>query len=606
MNTKVLSWMLMAGAFFLASQSMAQPKITWQSADASAAARGDNGSNLLYTSSGQPTVGTSTGSGRIVHSGYLWVRIVPFGAPKITTQSSVDFGSVIVSQNETRSLTVQNSGGATLQISSTTIAPAAFTIVSGGGTQTIAPGGSATVQLRFTPATNGPVAGSLTITSNASNAPTMIVTLSGTGLAQASSIVLSASALDFGAVSTSSTSMRTLIVQNTGNAALNISSQSIGGMHAADFTVTRPAVSPIAGGGSDYAEIRFAPGATGQRTATLTIQSNDPNQPTILVSLSGIGSSGAQPRISTNATLLDFGTVNVSTISTRDLVITNTGTSTLTLSGQTVSGPMFSLLTASTTTILPSQSGTARVTFTPSAIGTYNGTLEIASNDPSTPSLSIALRGICGSVSGPRLVLSRTVVDYGPVPLGTPKEEDVDISNNGTSDLVISQHSLGGADAFQFSIRQTASSPIAPSTKSTVHIIHNPSSFGSKVAKVSIASNDPGQPVTDILLISSVVSVERLDAAPRAVVLAQNYPNPFSPSTFIEYSLPAAASVELAVCSITGQRIATLDNTAREAGTYRVRYDAADLPSGAYTAVLRVITQSGETSIARILMIRAR
>ncbi|MBL0174487.1 MAG: choice-of-anchor D domain-containing protein [Ignavibacteria bacterium] len=606
MKTKFLSWMLLAGAFFIAAPCIAQNDITWQAFDASGADRSSGATNMLYTSTGQPSVGVSTGSGRILHSGYLFVRLVPFGAPKILAQSSVDFGSVIVSQNELRSLTVQNTGGAALNIASTVIAPAAYAIVSGGGAQIIPPGGSVTMQLRFTPGASGSIPGTLTIASNASNSPSLVVSLIGSGLSQAPEIQLSSSSLDFGAVAVSSSSTRSVTINNTGNAQLTLSSQAVGGTDAAQFVVTRLAASPIAAAGSDYVEIRFTPSSAGAKNATLTIASNDPNRPSSTVSLSGIGTSGAQPRLSVSASLLDFGTAAVSALVTRDVVLTNTGTAPLNISSQNVSGAMFSLSTLAGGVIQPGAQSTARVAFQPTAQGTYNGSFDIASNDPTSPSLSITLRGVCGVISGPRITLSRTVVDFGSVNILTLKEEDVDISNTGSSDLTIGQQSIGGADAMHFSIRQAASSPIAPGNKSTIRIGHLPVAQGSKVAKVILQSNDAGQPTVEILLISLVVRVDRLEEAPTSIMLRQNYPNPFAPSTTIEYELIEAGTVSLDVYSVTGERVATLDKQTREAGTYRVLYDATALPSGVYTAVLRVQTQSGATSSSRILMLRAK
>jgi len=69
---------------------------------------------------------------------------------------------------------------------------------------------------------------------------------------------------------------------------------------------------------------------------------------------------------------------------------------------------------------------------------------------------------------------------------------------------------------------------------------------------------------------------------PDGFKLAQNYPNPFNPSTTIEFTIPGRSNMTLKVYNSQGQEVATLANGEYSAGTYRVRWDATGLASGAY------------------------
>jgi hypothetical protein len=64
--------------------------------------------------------------------------------------------------------------------------------------------------------------------------------------------------------------------------------------------------------------------------------------------------------------------------------------------------------------------------------------------------------------------------------------------------------------------------------------------------------------------------------------LEQNFPNPFNPSTTIQYGLPKRSSVTLVIFNALGQRVSTLVSENQEAGYHEVRFDGRNLPSGVY------------------------
>ncbi|MAT38124.1 MAG: hypothetical protein CL946_00825 [Ectothiorhodospiraceae bacterium] len=71
--------------------------------------------------------------------------------------------------------------------------------------------------------------------------------------------------------------------------------------------------------------------------------------------------------------------------------------------------------------------------------------------------------------------------------------------------------------------------------------------------------------------------------------MSQNYPNPFNPSTSLEYSVPEESSVDLQVYNTSGEVVASLvSSDAVAAGVHNVTFDAANLPSGTYIAVVRM------------------
>jgi plastocyanin len=64
--------------------------------------------------------------------------------------------------------------------------------------------------------------------------------------------------------------------------------------------------------------------------------------------------------------------------------------------------------------------------------------------------------------------------------------------------------------------------------------------------------------------------------------LSQNYPNPFNPNTTISYSLPQTGFVSLKVYNALGQEVSILVNGIKEAGNYKIDFNAINLNSGIY------------------------
>ncbi len=81
----------------------------------------------------------------------------------------------------------------------------------------------------------------------------------------------------------------------------------------------------------------------------------------------------------------------------------------------------------------------------------------------------------------------------------------------------------------------------------------------------------------------SAIGIEPIGSnIPKTFALRQNYPNPFNPVTNIEFDLPKSEFVNLVVFNTLGQEIKVLVNETKQAGSYRVDFDASGLPSGSY------------------------
>ena len=100
-------------------------------------------------------------------------------------------------------------------------------------------------------------------------------------------------------------------------------------------------------------------------------------------------------------------------------------------------------------------------------------------------------------------------------------------------------------------------------------------------------------------------STARGTALPTGFVLGQNYPNPFNPSTVIPYEIPASAHVRLEVFNLLGQRLATLVDGVRPAGTHTAQWDGTDAAGRAVGAGVYIyrLSGSGVTVSRRMVLV---
>ncbi len=82
--------------------------------------------------------------------------------------------------------------------------------------------------------------------------------------------------------------------------------------------------------------------------------------------------------------------------------------------------------------------------------------------------------------------------------------------------------------------------------------------------------------------IAVIVSSRTSNALPAGFDLSSNYPNPFNPSTSLDYTLPVATRVAIVVFNVSGEEVARLTDGEVPAGYHSVSWDATNSPSGVY------------------------
>jgi hypothetical protein len=186
--------------------------------------------------------------------------------------------------------------------------------------------------------------------------------------------------INFGNLLVGTTNAQTVTVTNDGIGPVAVLQATATG---AGFSISGPSLPLIlAAGQSMNFSATFAPAATGSLTGTISISSSATNSPAT-VSLSG---TGITRLLSVTPSSLDFGNVVLGRANTLPVVLTNTGTDSVTISQVSVAGKEFSIggLSASVP-LAPGQNMSFTATFSPVTSATINGYVTIVSNATNSP-----------------------------------------------------------------------------------------------------------------------------------------------------------------------------------------------------------------------------
>jgi uncharacterized protein YhjY with autotransporter beta-barrel domain len=206
------------------------------------------------------------------------------------SSTNVAFPSTTVNGSNTQTITVQNTGTASLVISGVAITGTDFTQTN-NCPAAVTPTNSCTITAVFSPTAAVARSGTITITDNAGGSPRQI-TLTGTGTAVPVPVVtLSATNIAYPNVTVGGSNTQTVTVQNTGTANLVISGVAITGT---DFTQTNNCTAAVTPTNSCTITAVFSPTAAVARSGTITITDNAGGSPR-QITLTGTGAAVVVP-----------------------------------------------------------------------------------------------------------------------------------------------------------------------------------------------------------------------------------------------------------------------------------------------------------------------
>jgi CSLREA domain-containing protein len=308
-------------------------------------------------------------------------------------------------------------------------------------------------------------------------------------------VAISPSSLNFGSLGVGSTSSaQNFTVTNDTSNSVTVSGVSFTGTNAGDFSQTNTCSSALATAGTCTVSVTFTPGATGSRTATLSITDNAAGSPHT-ATVSGTGT--AAPIVQLSSSLLAFGNQNDgSTSGSQSVTVTNNGNASLTSIVISVTGTNSSEFAQTNncgSTLAQSASCSINVTFSPVTAGSKSASVQIADNAGNSPQ-SISLTGT-GVALAPVVSLSGNSISFGNQSLSTSSsQQSVTLTNTGNASLTGISIGLTGADAADFAKTTTCGSTLAATANCSIGVTFSPSSTGARSASVSISDNASNSP----------------------------------------------------------------------------------------------------------------
>ncbi|MFH1468363.1 MAG: choice-of-anchor D domain-containing protein [Pseudomonadota bacterium] len=210
----------------------------------------------------------------------------------LTSVGVLDLGALPVGAQANARLDLRNDGDGPLEIWDVGFSDDAMRthwVISGEISATLAPGTSETLLVTFQPQAIGNLGVALQILSDDPAARVREVTLRGQGVGTPG-LYAAPDALDFGVVIIGEAAEAEVHIANYGDADLHIGEVTVSAGESEYFLALDPSASTLAPGAQNgLAVVRFEPHFDGTLYGTLTIASDDPATPTLLVSLVGEG-----------------------------------------------------------------------------------------------------------------------------------------------------------------------------------------------------------------------------------------------------------------------------------------------------------------------------
>ena len=298
--------------------------------------------------------------------------------------------------------------------------------------------------------------------SNTGTNSVLDISLSGSGATPAN-VTASPNGYSFGAVAMGSTVTENETLTNSDVNNVTISQVTVIGAGFGVVNLNLPLT--LAPGQTTTFGVTFSPVALPGTDGAVALTVNGVSN-AVYLGYSGSGGSTAVPAVVTpTPASLSFTNITTGQTSSQTVTLTNTGGVSTTISAATAAGTGYSVSGFTAGTLVPGATMSFSVTFAPTAVGSFPGTVTVTSN-ASNPSFSIPLTGT--AVAPPAvLTASPTSLTYTNVTVGQSSSQTETIKNTGGTNATISAVAEAGAGFTCF--RNHAAGDVDAGTEHDIH-----------------------------------------------------------------------------------------------------------------------------------------
>ena len=389
----------------------------------------------------------------------------------------------------------------------------------------LAPDASRVISVRYQPAAVEPSQGELTISSDAVNTPAVTLMLEGSGVAPAApQMTLEPEILEFGQVEIGKARSLMAMIRNLGTALLTVTELAIEPAQASGFELANAPAVPltVAAGESLTLDLVFRPIALGAAAGTFRVRGDDPNASEAVMSLGGMGIEVAAPQLTVEpAEGLGFGDVEVGQSQSLMVMVGNTGTADLTLTGFNLTADSDIAFELGATPpvpvpLVPGAQVMVEVQYSPSDVSENSGTLRVTTDIADTPTVDVQLSGSGIPMPMPALTVTPEMLAFGQMEVGQSSILSVTLMNSGTATLEIDTVGVTSNPPDEFVLLAPPQNlmSIEPGDSVTLDVQYQPTLTVPATGALQFSSNDPAMPDVMVPLSGQGMAV----AVPQVVV----------------------------------------------------------------------------------------